>query len=79
MLDGWTKNYPPLADAYRAKEAFYGIYDAPTKREALEHYRAWRIDLPAALHEPFKPLLTALDNWSPYRLAPQCSSHHLSA
>lgn len=55
LLDGWTKNYPPLAEAYRAKEAFYGVYDALTKREALEHYRAWRIALPTAQHEPFKP------------------------
>ena len=25
-LDGWTKNYPALGEAYRLKEDFYGIY-----------------------------------------------------
>lgn len=66
LLDGWTKNYPPLAEAYRAKETFYGIYEATNRRKAEIKYREWRITLPAAQHEPYKPLLTAMDNWSPY-------------
>ena len=28
LLDGWTQNFPLLAEAYRLKEEFFGIYDA---------------------------------------------------
>lgn len=40
-LDGWTKNYPALGEAYRLKEDFYGIYEAGTPEEAMRRYEAW--------------------------------------
>ena len=33
-LDGWTKNYPELGEAYRLKEQFFDIYDAESPDEA---------------------------------------------
>lgn len=37
-MDGWTKNYLLLGDAYRLKEAFYGVYDSPTPGDAYDAY-----------------------------------------
>ncbi|WP_281273243.1 transposase [Solilutibacter pythonis] len=41
-LDGWTKNYPALGEAYRAKEAFYGIYEAASPRRPRTRFSATR-------------------------------------
>lgn len=34
-LGGWVQNYPLLGEAYRLKEAFYGVYDAKSRSDAL--------------------------------------------
>ena len=62
-LESWTKNFPVLGDAYRAKEAFYAIYDAPSREEALERYRQWKARLLPKVADAFKPLTTAIGNW----------------
>ncbi len=64
-LDGWTKNYPPLGEAYRLKEAFYGIYDAQTPEDAMCRYEAWYRAIAPEIREPFSDLIRAWSNWQP--------------
>ena len=65
LMDGWTKNYPLLGEAYRLKEAFYGIYDSPTPGDAYDAYGAWLKSIPHGLHRHFEPLTKAFQNWMP--------------
>lgn len=65
-LQMWLDNEPDVATAYRLKETFYDIYDAPTKAEAGRRLDAWRESVPAAMKKgkkSFAPLLTATRNW----------------
>lgn len=62
-LETWTKNFPALGDAYRAKEDFFAIYDAMTIPEAKAAYDRWRKELSPAINEAFKPIVTAMSNW----------------
>jgi transposase len=64
-LDGWTKNYPLLGEAYRLKEEFFGIYDAKTQHDAMQRYEAWRKSIPTELYGYFLPIVTAWSNWQP--------------
>jgi len=63
LLDSWTTLHPDLGAAYRLKEDFYGIYDAPTKAEATARQAAWAASIPASVEDAFKPLTTAWKNW----------------
>jgi transposase len=67
-LDGWTKNYPVLGEAYRLKEAFYEIYDAATPGEAMRRYEAWYRSITPENREPYSDLIRAWSNWQPYIL-----------
>lgn len=63
-LESWTRNFPVLGEAYRAKEGFFGIYDSMTIPEAQTAYSAWKDEcLTPAIAEAFKPLTTAMNNW----------------
>ncbi|QBG99172.1 ISL3 family transposase [Xanthomonas oryzae] len=62
-LDGWTKNYPALGEAYRAKEAFYGIYEAESPEDAVQRYAAWEQALTPEIRPYFADLLRAWSNW----------------
>ena len=62
-LESWTKNFPVLGEAYRAKEDFFSIYDAMTIQEAKAAYDVWRRRLSPAISKAFKPLVTAMNNW----------------
>ncbi len=62
-LDIWSKKYPLLGQAYKAKEEFFHIYDAADRQEAEDRFDQWIVDLPSELEEPFKPLLSATSNW----------------
>lgn len=64
-LDGWSKNYPLLGEAYRLKEAFFGIYDAKSQHDAMQRYEAWRKSIPTELYGYFLPIVTAWSNWQP--------------
>ncbi|MDP3330614.1 MAG: ISL3 family transposase [Methylococcaceae bacterium] len=64
-LDGWTKNYPLLGEAYRLKEAFFDIYDAKTQHDAMQRYETWRKSIPTELYGYFLPIVTAWSNWQP--------------
>jgi transposase len=68
-LDGWTKNYPVLGEAYRLKEAFYSVYEASTSRaDALERYGAWSKSVPPEIRPHFAELIRAFTNWQPWIL-----------
>lgn len=64
-LDGWMKNYPLLGEAYRLKEAFYGIYEAKSQSDALLAYEQWQKSIPPELHDHFHDLTRAFQNWMP--------------
>jgi transposase len=71
-LGMWLDNEPAVKVAYDLKEAFYDIYDAPTKGEAAERLDAWRESVPAAMKKgkkSFAPLITATKNWREEMLA----------
>lgn len=67
-LDGWTKNYPVLGDAYRAKEAFYGIYEAGSPEDAVQRYTAWEQAMAPEIRPYFADLLRAWSSWRLYIL-----------
>jgi len=67
-MDGWTKNYPLLGEAYRLKEEFYDIYAAQSHLQALGRYAEWRKSIPAELYGHFEPIVTAWENWQPHIL-----------
>lgn len=65
-LQMWLDNEPHVATAYRLKEAFYDIYDAPNRAEAERLLDAWRKSVPADMKrgkKSFMPLLTSTRNW----------------
>ena len=67
-LDGWTKNYPLLGEAYRLKEEFFNIYQAPSKQQAQMLYEQWLKSIPAELRGHYEPIITAWSNWQPFIL-----------
>ena len=69
LLDGWCKNYPLLGEAYRLKEAFFGIYDAESVDDAKRRYRDWHMSVTPALHPYFADVIRAWTNWQPFILA----------
>ncbi|MBE3062293.1 MAG: ISL3 family transposase [Cutibacterium acnes] len=69
LMEGWTLNYPLLGEAYRLKEAFYGIYDSATPDDAHDAFGSWYRSIPHGLHGHFEPLTKAFQNWMPEILA----------
>jgi hypothetical protein len=68
-LDGWTKNYPLLGEAYRLKESFYAVYEASTSKEdALARFDAWSKSVPPEIRPHFSDLIRAFTNWQPWIL-----------
>lgn len=68
-MDGWTKNYPLLGEAYRLKEAFYGIWGCSDPQAALDAYESWMKSIPPELYSHFQPIVTAWRNWQPEIIA----------
>lgn len=69
LMDGWTKNYPALGEAYRLKEAFYGIWESSNSAQAFHAYEYWMKSIPPELMPHFQPIVTAFRNWMPEILA----------
>jgi transposase len=70
LLSGWTANYPELGEAYRLKEAFYGVYEGMgTPDQALARYAAWQRSVIPEVHDAFADLIRAFTNWQPQILA----------
>lgn len=68
-LESWTKNYPALGAAYRAKEDFFAIYDALETQEAVNLFRQWEVGLDEEIKDAFYPLTRAVNNWMPEIMA----------
>jgi len=68
IMSGWLENYPQLALAYIAKEAFYEIYDADNLIDANRRYRAWREMIKPEIAGAYADLIRAFENWHPYIL-----------
>ena len=63
-LDGWTKNYPVLGEAYRIKEQFFGIYDAESPDEAQAKFIQWQKSIPSEIADAFADIERAWGNWT---------------
>lgn len=63
-LDGWTKNYPELGEAYRLKEQFFGIYDAESPDEAQAKFIQWQKSIPSEIADAFADIDRAWGNWA---------------
>ncbi|MCL2022601.1 MAG: ISL3 family transposase [Betaproteobacteria bacterium] len=63
-LDGWTKNYPELGEAYRLKEQFFGIYDAKSLDEAQARFIQWQKSIPSEIANAFADIEKAWGNWT---------------
>lgn len=64
VLEGWINEFPPLGAAWVAKEAFYGIYEQTTRKAAQKAYVAWQRSLTDEMKVAYRPLITAMGNWS---------------
>ncbi len=62
-LDGWTKNYPALGEAYRLKEDFFEVYEAKSPEDAARRFEAWRDGIPAEIRPYYADLIRAFQNW----------------
>lgn len=67
--DDYLGRFPLLAEAYRAKEEFYRVYDAHDAKTAWSLFRAWEDGMSRELKAHYRPLLTAAYNWKPEVLA----------
>lgn len=67
-LDGWTKNYPALGEAYRLKEGFHAIYESSSPDEARRRYEAWHKDVTPEIRPYFSDLIHTFTNWQPWIL-----------
>lgn len=63
LLDNWRALHPALSEAYRLKEGFFGIYDAPNRVEAARRYNEWESSISQAQRTAFAPIVTAWGNW----------------
>jgi transposase len=63
-LDGWTKNYPALGEAYRLKEQFFSIYDAKSPDEAQAKFIQWQKSIPSEIADAFADIERAWGNWT---------------
>jgi transposase len=65
-LQGWFRYLPELGLAYEMKEAYFGIWSAPSSEVARNRYQGWLEQLPLEFLEDFKPLLSAMKNWGEF-------------
>jgi transposase len=68
-LESWTRNYPVLGAAYRAKEDFFDIYNAETAKKAQAMFTEWESTLAPEIKDAFYPLVRAFNNWMPEIMA----------
>jgi transposase len=64
ILNTWLGAFPLLGQAYRLKEEFCDLWALQDKQEAQEKYQKWVNTIPAEIEASFKPLTTAMGNWS---------------
>lgn len=62
-LRTWSALFPTLGAAYDLKEAFYAIYDQPTRALAEKEARAWELRVTPEIAKEFRVLQVALRSW----------------
>lgn len=62
-LATWIDLFSDLGLAYRLKERFFEIYDAPDRKSAEHLKMVWEKSIPEDAEHDFKELLTALRGW----------------
>lgn len=62
----WTEEYPALMEVYNAKEAYLGMWDMPTRKEAEDYWENWKALSTPAVRRHFKDAIRAIDNWHEY-------------
>lgn len=62
-LEAWTGNFPTLKKAYDLKEAFYEIWDVPTKDEEHQRYFAWQEQITPDVAHAFTPIALTIEEW----------------
>lgn len=68
-LDSWRERFPPIAQAYDAREDLASVSDSTSAQEAMERSRAWESGLSPALQNSFADVLSALSTWQEYLFA----------
>jgi transposase len=63
ILEAWLKNFPRLEIAYHLKEAFYGIYEASTKEDALQRYFTWFTQITPDVVDAFLPFTLTIEHY----------------
>lgn len=63
-VDGITANNPLVQDAYEAKESFFAIWNAESRRDAEAAFVQWRDALPSTIPE-FKAVAKMIERWRP--------------
>lgn len=63
FLDNWRSLHPVLGEAYRLKEQFFAVYDAPNRIEAARRYQLWEASIAQPQRAAFAPIVTAWGNW----------------
>lgn len=59
LLDNWRSLHPALDEAYRLKEQFFAVYDAPNRIEAVRRYQLWEASIRLPHRAAFAPIVTA--------------------
>jgi transposase len=68
VLDKAFASYPIMQRAYDLKERFYDIYEADSRARAEHLTNQWLASVPQEFERPFKPSITAFQNWRPHIL-----------
>ncbi len=63
VLDRLRTKYPLLGVAQAAKEAFFDIYDAPSRAAAEREFETWKRTLDPRVAHWFRRLACDVDNW----------------
>jgi transposase len=64
ILDLWLGQFPMLGKAYQFKEDFCDLWMVKDRQEAIERYENLKASIPTELQPAFKPLTTAVGNWT---------------
>ena len=64
ILDTWLGQFPLLGKAYQFKEDFCDLWMVKDRQEALDRYDSLKESIPTELQPAFKPLTTAVGNWT---------------
>lgn len=65
LMETWTNAFPELLAAYRAKEAFYDIWETADQWTARDRFEEWKASIPSGQKAVWGDLVRAAENWWP--------------